>query len=371
MPRKQPDKYKPRKDGRYGTKVSTGKVLANGSLERIPVYASSSKELETKVANMKRDMELGIYANDGGITFGTYAKKWVKVSKDSKEGRTREMYNNIIKNHIDLLEKIRIKDITRTDIQEQINARKDKPRICEQMKLTFRQILEDAADDGLVYRNACRKIELPKRTKSDKRALTKEEKTAIKKAGFTPLEKAYVYILFGCGCRPGEINALSVGDIDIKGSQIRFNKAIAFENDKPYLKSTKTEAGIRTVPMPPITLKALKEYLPSVKGIYLFTDKDGNFLTHSADGCRWNAMHKKIKAAMPEKKITDMSISKLTRYTFRHNFATECYYNVSMKKAIEYMGHEDAQMIMEVYAHMDAQKEKEKEDENLKKTFVL
>lgn len=63
---------------------------------------------------------------------------------------------------------------------------------------------------------------------------------------------------------------------------------------------------------------------------YLFTDKSGN-------------LH-----------ITD-----LTPHLFRHNYCTMLYYSgISQKKAVELMGHSDINMIMNVYAHLDEQKEK-------------
>lgn len=59
-----------------------------------------------------------------------------------------------------------------------------------------------------------------------------------------------------------------------------------------------------------------------------------------------------------EKAIGAQPITGLTAHIFRHNYCTMLYYSgVSQKKAVELMGHSDIKMIMEVYAHLDEQKE--------------
>ena len=51
-------------------------------------------------------------------------------------------------------------------------------------------------------------------------------------------------------------------------------------------------------------------------------------------------------------------IHDLTAHIFRHNYATMLYYSgISLKKAAALMGHSDTRMIMEVYSHLDEQKE--------------
>ena len=51
-------------------------------------------------------------------------------------------------------------------------------------------------------------------------------------------------------------------------------------------------------------------------------------------------------------------IHDLTAHIFRHNYATMLYYSgISLKKAAALMGHADTKMIMEVYSHLNEQKE--------------
>lgn len=71
-----------------------------------------------------------------------------------------------------------------------------------------------------------------------------------------------------------------------------------------------------------------------------------------------------------EKEIGAEPISGLTAHIFRHNYCTMLYYSgISQKKAVELMGHADLKMIMEVYAHLD--EEKEAVQEKLNRAIAL
>lgn len=59
-------------------------------------------------------------------------------------------------------------------------------------------------------------------------------------------------------------------------------------------------------------------------------------------------------------------ITDLTAHIFRHNYATILYYSgISIKKAAALMGHTDTKMIMQVYAHLDDEKEQTSEKINV------
>ena len=65
----------------------------------------------------------------------------------------------------------------------------------------------------------------------------------------------------------------------------------------------------------------------------------------------WGRIKKKLEAVLGHE--TD-----LTMYCFRHNYASSLYYaGISLKEAQRLMGHQSYKMIMDVYAHLDAEKE--------------
>lgn len=355
-------KYTQRSDGRWHTQLNTGKYNESGKPIRIPLYASSEKELIKLVNKTKYEIEHGTYAHDKGITFGAYANKWLAVAKASRGIKTKAMYSNIIKNHINCFEHKRLKDITRSDIQLQINESSDTPRICEQIKITVKQIFASAVDDGLIIKSPYIGIELPRRVTKEKRALTDIEKKALKSAVLSNTEKAFIYILYGCGLRPGELYALSRSDIDFKNNEIVISKALTFDGKKPVVVFPKTNSGIRRVEAPLFVINAIQNHVDENSNLILFCDEKGNYRTKSSYYNLFNQIVKKMKLAIGENNtIHEVKISDLTQYTFRHNYCTELYYSdISLKEAQRLMGHSDYNMIMKVYSHLDEKKENTK-----------
>lgn len=108
------------------------------------------------------------------------------------------MYRNIIETHLSCLDGVRLADVRNSHFQLEINNALDKPRTCQQIYVTFKQILKMAVVDNYIgsgmYDMICADINLPRYIKPQKRPLTPIEKDSISKADFTDREKAFVSI---------------------------------------------------------------------------------------------------------------------------------------------------------------------------------
>ena len=344
-------KYKQRADGRYFTQVSTGKYDDNGNAIRIPIYAKSSTELEKKVGELRTDIKRGTYANDQGKTVGQYAYEWYYAYKEGHVAHGTEInYINTLKLHFDLIKDIRLRDLTKTDIQKQINATKS-PEARRRIKYTIGQVLECAIEDGLLYRNVSKNIKVSRPPKPEKRALTEKEKSAIKKCDFQPMEKAFINVIFGCGLRRGEALGLMKSDIDFARGGIHVKRALAYSGGKKELKEPKTKTSIRFVTAPDWLLEELKEYIKSIDSVYLFHNKNGSPLAICMFCRMWDSIIEKINAAMGGTK--DLKVTDLTPHTFRHNYATMLYYaGVDVKEAQKLLGHSSITITLEIYTHL-------------------
>jgi len=280
------------------------------------------------------------------------------------------MYENIIEKHLVLLDGLKISDIKKTHFQGVINNALTKPRTCQQIKVTFKQIIKAAISDRLLPANAldmiCAGIELPKYIPEEKRALTQQEKNVLKTADFTPKEKAFIYILYSCGLRRGEALALTIFDISVDRSEININKALAFDGNNPYPKSTKSENGQRTLPVPAFAMEYLKKYIASLKGITLFTMRNGGYMTKSSYDKMWASIVRKMNIAAGGTKNIKI-ITGLTAHVFRHNYcANLCYQmpNISIKKIAMLLG-DTEKMVLDVYNHILEEKENANETVNI------
>lgn len=355
-------KYKKRKDGRYATTVLVG-YKPDGKPNNVFLSAKTEKELKDKIFELKMKMKTGAVVKTSDTLLKDYADSWLETYKASASFNTKAMYVNAINCHIKPeIGHIPLNKIVRSDIQKLINDRQEHPRTCEIIRLTLVQILNSAIDDKLLHENVAKKVTLPKRHKAEKRALTELEKEAIKKADFTIQEKAFVMLLFYFGLRRGECLALTKADINLKKKTLTVNKTVIFDKNTPAIKNgAKSDAGNRTLPIPESIEPFLKEFLQSVDSFYLFKGKTTETLSKTQYVKMWERIIKKMNAAVTsdkEKEIGAKPITRLTAHIFRHNYCTMLYYSgISQKKAVELMGHSDLKMIMEVYAHLDEEKE--------------
>lgn len=355
-------RYKKRKDGRYATTVMVG-YKPDGRANNIFVSAKTEKELRDKIAEVKMKAKAGEIMKQSDMLLQDYIDSWMETYKAAASINTRAMYDNAVSKHIKpAIGYLPLNKIVRSDVQHLINDNIEHPRTCEIIKMTLVQILNSAIDDKLLFDNVARKVTLPKKHKSEKRALTDLEKDAIKKADFTMTERALIMILFYFGLRRGEVLALTKSDIDLKKRALTVNKAVVFDVNTPIVKEgAKSDAGNRSIPIPESAVAFLRDFLKSVDTFYLFPGKNAETLSKTQYVKMWERIIKKMNDAVTsdrEKIIGAEPISGLTAHIFRHNYCTMLYYSgISQKKAVELMGHSDIKMIMEVYAHLDEEKE--------------
>lgn len=359
-------KYKKNSRGEYHTRIWDGTYNPDGSKHRVNLKSKkSSADLERKVNALKSQVENGQYVHDSDTLFLDYARQWLKVKKDVREKNTQAMYRNIVEKHLSFLADIRLSEIRNSHFQLAINRALDKPRTCQQIYITFKQILKMAVADNYLgagmYEMICSDINLPKYTRTEKRVLTQTEKDAVRTADFTDRERAFVYIIYSCGLRRGEALALSTFDFSFAGnkSTISITKSLIFANNAPEVKAMpKTDNGFRKVPLPEQAAKFLKGYISGLDGSQLFTSRNSPLITHSSYVKMWASIVRKMNYAAGGTDAFPV-ISGLTAHIFRHNYCSELCYKVpeiSIKKIAHLMG-DSEKIVMDVYNHIIDEKE--------------
>ena len=246
-------KYKRQKDGRFQTKVWDGTYNKHNMKHYVTLYSDkSSKDLENKVSEFIKNRDSGNIKISSDILFIEYAREWLRTYKKVRERGTQLMYENIIEKHFSAIDTVRLTDMKRLHFQLLINNALESPRICQQIKITFKQVIKSAIADGLLPVSSldaiCQNIDIPRYSPAEKRGLTDMEKDAIKNADFNAREKAFVYLAYGCGLRRGEILALTIFDISLERSELTVNKSLAFDGN--ILTSKEQNRQMETVQSP-------------------------------------------------------------------------------------------------------------------------
>lgn len=335
---------KKRSDGRYRRKIQTREGP-------IYVYGYTLKEVNDNYIEAQIKLKKGIKIKSQSILFGDYAIKWFHVYKSNKSEKTKDMYVNVIENHIDSIADIPIGMVTSDDIQSCLNECWDTANQCQKVYMTLKQIFNVAIMNRIITFNPCLGCELPKIQKSKKaRDLFDNERQALYNANLSPKVKTYLYLCAFCGLRKGEALALTVDDIDFKKRLIHVTKTReASKNIKARIKPMpKTDAGIRDVVMIDVIFEQLQEYIKDIDTYYLFTMKDGNIMTESSYKKFWRKCKDELNSY-----FDDESITTLSAHILRHEFSTNLFYSgVNELETQKLMGHADISTTRKIYTHL-------------------
>lgn len=211
-------KYVRQANGYFQTSIWDG-TYVNGKKRRVILRSKvSSATLEKMVIEHNNKLREREYIQISNLTFLEYANQWLEIYKSKTAINTIAMYKNIINKHLACIS-CNISEVNYRHYFFMINNI-DGDRTRQQAAMTFKQIIKSAVRDRLlpaslisdIFDDTSSKV---KYVAPKKRALTETEKAALFTADFKPHDKAFVYILYGCGLRRAEALALTKSDINL------------------------------------------------------------------------------------------------------------------------------------------------------------
>ncbi len=171
-----------------------------------------------------------------------------------------------------------------------------------------------------------------------------------------------IYILFKTGLRISEFCGLTIKDIDFKKKVIKVNHQLQRTSDMRYIcEKTKTENGVREVPMTPDVVDAFKRIIkmrpkpkiePVVDGYsgFLFLDKNGK----PKVALHWEKYFQLSVAKY--NKIYRVQLPQITPHVCRHTFCTNMAKSGMNPKVLQYiMGHGDISVTLDTYTHIKSE----------------
>ena len=384
-------RYKKRADGRYYTSIASGEFDDDGKELRIPVYGHTVTEFEANKDAVRAQVLSGGYANDKNTTFSEYKWQWYDTYIKGTElsHARKKAYENTLNNHTGGLDGISIGSIRKMQVQNGYNKLNGHPDLQHEYKITVNQIFRAAIDDRLIVKNPADNLSVTKVKRKKKRALTKIEREAIKRADLDLKERCFIGVLQYAGLRREEILALTRSDVDLENDTIQVSNVVEFIGEKPNFRDyAKTPQGERTIdilaPLKPI----LTEYMQQLNGLIVFPNNQGTLMSKTQYRRFFEKIKLKINTAAGGKHHYDKVVKgKHTRYVlaydidmckglsahvFRHEYATILYYSgVDLLEAIRLFGHSDSKTLTDVYAELrkEESKSKDKLNEYLTKNY--
>ena len=281
-----------------------------------------------------------------------YGRLWMERYKKPKIGYCR--YKRIkvaLENH--LFQEIggkRLDDVRLEDAQSVLLSINDMAYGTKKMYMcTYVDMFDYAIEDKYITENPfkSKKLEIDG-NEAGRRSLTNEERDALFDSiqNIPLLDKLLYMIPLFSGLRRGEVFALKWEDIDFEKNLIHVHRNIS-EGPKQstVLKTPKTEAGKRYVPLLPQLRSVLLEYKEK------FGSDDTVIVTPGGKPYTYVNLKKKTNDIMHKPFIP----KDISYHCLRHTFATVMSTKIDPKTLQYIMGHAKIDVTMQTYAHRDQQ----------------
>ncbi len=342
---------KKRADGRYLKQITIGRQ-PDGSPKYKNIFGRTQREVEKKAADFIALQNKGLVSRDEKLTVDSWAQTWLETYKSGVRPPTYTMYKYIISKHFAPFAGIRLTQLRSADIQAALNSLRGHRRTQEKFLLTIKQVLRQAVINDFIYKNVAEGIKLPPCHKKEKRALTDKEQQDIFALALPEKTRAYLGLIMYCGLRRGEAWALNTKDISLKNRTVHVSKTTYYDHGIK-VGPPKTQAAVRTIPMPDELFDILSPYLKKRSSLFVFGE-NGQFMREAEFDKMWRGFISAYNESKGGNELITAIAGDITPHIFRHTYATMLYYaGVELKEAQYLLGHSTIAMTLNIYTHLD------------------
>jgi len=210
-------------------------------------------------------------------------------------------------------------------------------------------------DTGCVSTNPARGLPLPKVARVLPACLTEDQARRLLDACHTPWHRAMLALLLFAGLRRSEVAAITLEDLDLP----------AWPGDDGQLLVRGKGAKQRVMPLTPLVVQAIREYLACPSGFHRGRPQTkSNHLFVSRTGGRpiaGRVVNRMLARVLKEAKLDEEGLAGqgVTPHKLRHTFATHLIRNgVDVRTVQELLGHADLQTTAR-YLHSDMRTKQE------------
>lgn len=318
-------------DGRQHKKSFTRKYDA----ERFLISVESEKQRGTYIG-----------PGEGKVTFGAYAEQWAAIQQHRPA--TADQVHRHLQGHIlPALGSRPLGAVRASEVQAFVKGLSARlaPSTVAVVYSRVSAIFAAAVRDRRIPSSPCVGITLPRRARVKVDPLPTEGVQALIEA-VPGRYRALVVLAAGTGLRQGECFGLDAARVDFLRRVVRVEQQlVTLSGRPPYLGPPKTEASVRTVPLPDVVLTELSAHLagyePGPWGL-IFTSPKGLPIWRSAWTLTW------------AKAVAAAGLPPGTRFHYlRHYYASLLIrHGESVKVVQARLGHASAAETLDTYSHL-------------------
>lgn len=310
--------------------------------------------VQKKMNDEKFKLNRNMATQSNNFTVKEWLEFWLKTYKmNSVKPKTYDGYEESFELHvynvIGGMKLDKLKSINIQQLYNSLHSRGFSTSVIKKIQVPLSQAMEQAIMNELIYRNPCKGVIIPKKPPRKSRAMTIEEQEKFLQNCVDNTYHNFFVFLLNTGMRCGEGMAIMWDDIDFENKTITVNKnmsRIKNRSENPgtkkrqILSSTKTEAGMRIIPINKTCLTILQRQ--SKKNIFVFSSKTGRAFGESNASRSFKSLLE--QAGLP---------NDLTIHSLRHTFATRLLEkNANIKTVSELLGHKKIQITLDIYSHV-------------------
>jgi integrase len=176
-------------------------------------------EVAAKLAAAIRDRDRGIVPTPERQTVGQFLTAWLDVARPTIKPRTATRYSEYVRNHaIPALGKISLAKLTPQEVQGLYAAKLAEglsPTTVHHLHAVLHRALDQAFRWGLVARNVCDLVDVPRMAHHEMQVLAPEQARMLLAVAEGDRFKALYVLALTTGMRLGELLALHWRDIDL------------------------------------------------------------------------------------------------------------------------------------------------------------
>ncbi len=337
------------------------------------------KDAEAYADNARQEVRQGIHTHDrDSITVTIAADLWISAAEaEGLERSTVKRYRELASLHVvPKFGAVKLSALTKAQIQEwRLELLHEQSRAMAGKILgALSAILNHAMKMGAVAQNVVAGVKVAK-AKRDKPKIVPPDRADLKKLikAATDTERPLILTAITTGLRSSELRGLRWADIDLEGASVTVCQRA---DEWGQIGPPKSEAGRRTIPIPPELVSELRRWKlrspPSRLGL-AFPSSTGTPLRHN-NMLRRLYFPLQVRAGLGvtvrdsagRPKVTEEGEPILTgKYGFhdlRHAAASGWIANrIDLKRLQVWIGHENIQLTLDTYGHLLADQERDAE----------
>ena len=349
-----------RSDGRWEARIIIGHKNDGSPMYKsafAKTQKSAIKQLH-QLLDLYRDVDL---PEECRMTLGEWMDKWMDeymifTIKENTIKGYRSQIDHQIKPFIGHKQ---LASLTTADIQKFYNKIKKEGRVhphpihghvlsdsmVRKIHMMLHEAMEVAVRERYIVRNPTDNTTIPKKTTTEKQVLDDSQLNRFLEAiQGEPYWHDFFYVEVMTGLRRGEICGIKWSDIDFNEGTLCIKRSVSTkEGGGVSIGETKTDAGVRTIIMPPSVATLLWKKRSDAINEWVFPH-----YTNPSDPLHPSSAYKKLKTLLKR-----LELPLLRFHDLRHTFATQATDGgVDPKTLAGILGHTDASFTLDTYTHV-------------------